>query len=112
MLQLGLYAEDCCKAIHVQLAMMQSMLHAYNASNQMVISIKSMFVESLNARKVMQVGMVNPFPFNSTETQGFPSVKPPTPFCGTRPAIQDHSSCQTHAKGAFDMLTHHKTKQL
>ena len=70
MLQLGL--DDHCKAIHVQLAMMQSTLHSYNASSQLVDSVKSTFVESPNIRKVMQVGMVNPFQLNGMEIQGFP----------------------------------------
>ena len=45
MLQLGL-ADDHFKAIHVQLAMMQSMLCAYNASSQLISSIKHRFIES------------------------------------------------------------------
>ena len=43
-----------------------------------------MFVESLmNARKVMQVGMVDTYTFrlNGMDTQSFPtSAKPPAPF--------------------------------
>ena len=74
--QLGL-ADDRCKAIHVRLAMMQSLLHAYNVSSQLVSSIKGTFVEILNARLVTQVGMVNPFQLNSMETQGFPLAKTP-----------------------------------
>ena len=50
-LQLGL-ENGCCKTIQVQLAMMQSMFHAQNASSQLVISVKGVFVESLNATKV------------------------------------------------------------
>ena len=49
--QFGL-ADDHCKAIHIQLAMMQSALNAYNASSQLVISTKGMFVEIPNARLV------------------------------------------------------------
>ena len=78
MLQFGL-ADDCCKAIHVQLAMMQNVLHAYNASSQLVITIKGTFVENPNTRKVMRVGKINPFLLNSKETQGFPSAKPLIP---------------------------------
>ena len=47
------------EAIHMQLAMMQIALHAYNASSQLVRSIKSTFVEDPNARKVKRVRMVN-----------------------------------------------------
>ena len=86
MLQLGL-ADDHFKAIHVQLAMIQSTLHAYNASSQLISSVKRMFVESPNARKVTQVGMVNSFQFNGMETQGFPSANSPAPFRGTGPAV-------------------------
>ena len=71
--QFGL-EDDHCKAIHVQLAMMLSMLHSYNASSQLVDSVKSTFVESPNAREVMQVRMVNPFQLNDMEIQGFPSA--------------------------------------
>ena len=71
-----------------------------------------MFVESPNARKVMRVRMVNSFQFNGMETQGFPSANSPASFHGTGPAVQNHSSYQTKAKGTFDPLTHHKTKQL
>ena len=63
MLQRGL-AYNCCKAKHARLAMMQSTLYAYNASSQLVSSIKGMFVGSPNARKVMQVSMVNQFQLN------------------------------------------------
>ena len=49
--QLGL-VDDHCKAIHVQLAMMQSMLRAYNASSQLLSSAKDAFVEIPNARLV------------------------------------------------------------
>ena len=76
MLQLGL-ADDCNKAVHVQLAMMQSALCAYDTGSQLVISIKGTFVECANARKVMQVGNVNLFQLNGKEIQGFPSAKPP-----------------------------------
>ena len=79
-------ADDCCKAIHVRLAMMQSVLCAYNASSQLV-SIKGTFVESPNARKVAWVSMVNPFWLNGMETQGFQSAKPPTPLCSTEPVV-------------------------
>ena len=54
----------------------------------------------------MQVGLVNPFQLNGMETQ------PPAVFRGTGPAVKNFSLCQTHAKGAFDPLTHHKKKQL
>ena len=82
MLQLGL-EDDHCKAIHVQLAMIKRKLYAYNVSSQLVSSIKGTFVESLNLRKVTQVGMVNPFQLNGMEIQGFPSAKSPTPLHGT-----------------------------
>ena len=85
MLQLGL-ADNNFKAIHVRLAMIQSVLRAYNASSQLISSIKGTFIESPNARKVMRVGMVNSFQLNDMETQGFPSAKSPAPFCGTGPA--------------------------
>ena len=49
--QLGL-ADDRCKAIHVQLAMMQRTLRAYNASSQLVSSAKGTFIEIPNARLV------------------------------------------------------------
>ena len=86
MLQLGL-SDDCFKATHVQLAMMQTALRAYNASSQLVINMKGMFVESPNIWKIMQVSMVNPFQLNDMETQGFPSAKPPAPFRSTGPAV-------------------------
>ena len=92
--------------------MIQSTLREYNASSQLISSVKRMFVESPNARKVMRVWMVNSFQFNGMETQGFPSANSPASFRGTRPAVQNRPSCQTKAKGAFDLLTHHKTKQL
>ena len=85
MLQLGI-VDECCKATHVRLAMMQSTFCAYNASSQLISSVKGMFVESLNVEKVMRVGIVNPFRLNGMETQGFPSAKLPAPFCGTEPA--------------------------
>ena len=88
--------------------MIQSILHAYNASSQLISSVKRTFVETPNARKVTRVAMVNSFQFNGMETQSFP----PAPFRHTGPAVYNHSSCQTQAKGAFDPLTHHKTKQL
>ena len=84
--QLGL-ADNCCEAILVWLAMVQSTLRAYNVNNQLVSSIKSMFVESPNAGKVTQVGKVNLFWLNGMETQGFPSAKLPVPFCGAGPAV-------------------------
>ena len=71
----------------MQLSMMLSTQRTYNESSTMVISIKGAFVESLNARKAMQVGMVNPFQLNSMETQGFPSAKPTVPFCSKGPAV-------------------------
>ena len=71
-----------------------------------------MIVEILNARKVMRVGMVNPFRLNSMETQGFPSTKPPALFCSTGPAVKNLSFYQAQAKGTFNPLPHHETKQL
>ena len=47
--QLGL-ADNHYKAIHVRLAMIQSVLCAYNVSSQLISSVKGMFVESLNER--------------------------------------------------------------
>ena len=47
MFQLGL-ADNCFEAVYVQLAMMQSVFHAYTASSQLVISIKYMFIVSPN----------------------------------------------------------------
>ena len=86
MLQLGL-ADDHFKAIHVQLAMIQSTLRAYNASSQLISSVKCTFVENPNARKVTRVGMVNSFQFNGMEIQGIPSANSPVPFHGTGLAI-------------------------
>ena len=80
-------ADDHCKAIHIRLAMMPSMLCAYNASSQLVSSAKGTFVEIPNARLVTQVGMVNPFQLNGMETQGFPSAKPPALFHGIGPTV-------------------------
>ena len=82
MLQRGL-TDNHCKATHVQLAMIQSALHAYNACSQLISIIKGTFVESPNTRKVMQVRMINPFQLNSIEIQGFTSAKSPAPFRGT-----------------------------
>ena len=70
-----------------QPAMIQSMLRTYNASSQLISSVKRTFVESPNARKVMRVGMVNSFQLNSMETQGLPSANSPTPFHGKGPAV-------------------------
>ena len=67
--------------------MMQSVLRAYNASSQLVGSVKGTLVEIPNARLVTRVGMVNPFRLNGMEIQGFPSAKPPTLFRGTGPAV-------------------------
>ena len=53
---------------NVQLAMMQSALCAYNASSQLVSSIKGAFVKSPNAQKVMWVSMVKAFCLNDMET--------------------------------------------
>ena len=61
MLQLAL-VHNHFKAIHMRLAMIQRTLRAYNASSQLIISVKRMFVENPNARRVMRVGMVNSFP--------------------------------------------------
>ena len=58
--QLGL-ADNHCKAIHVGLAMMQTVLRAYNASSQLASSAKGMFVEIPNTGLVMRVSMVYPF---------------------------------------------------
>ena len=52
-------ADECCEPIHVQLAIMQSMLHTYNVSSQLVNCIKDTFIESPNARNIMQVSIVN-----------------------------------------------------
>ena len=60
--------------------MMKSVFHAYNVSNQLLSNIKGTFKEQLNARKVMQVSIVNLFWLNGMETQGFLSAKPLTPF--------------------------------
>ena len=59
----------------------------HNASSQLISSIERMIVESPNARKITQVGVVNSFQLNGMETQGFPSAKSPVPFCGTGPAV-------------------------
>ena len=50
MLQHGL-ADHCCKAIQVRLATMKSTLQAYNASSQLVISVKSTLVDNPNVIK-------------------------------------------------------------
>ena len=84
--QLGL-ADDYCKTIHVRLAMMQSVLRAYNARSQLVSSTKGTFVEIPNTRLVTGVGMVNLFQLNGMETQDFPSAKLPALLCGTGPTI-------------------------
>ena len=76
MLQLGL-AYDHYKAIPIGLAIIQSILYAYNASSQLIGSIKRMFVWSLNTTKFMRFGMVNPFRLNSIEIHGFLSTKLP-----------------------------------
>ena len=51
----------CCKAIHVQLAMIKSTLYAYNVSSQLISSVKVTLIESPKVRKGTQVKMVNPF---------------------------------------------------
>ena len=121
MLQLGL-VDKCFKAIHVRLTMMQSVLFAYNTSSQLVTSIKGTFMESLNTRMGTRVKMVtqirmvtwvsvaNQFWPYGMEAQ--PSAQPPAPFCGTEPAVYNHSSCQTQPKGTFDPLTHRQATQL
>ena len=50
MLQHGL-ADNCCKALQGWLATMQSTLQAYNASSQLVISVKSTLVDNPNVIK-------------------------------------------------------------
>ena len=55
--------------------MVQSALRAYNASSQLVSTVKGTFVEIPNARKVMRVGMVDLFWLNGMETQDFPLAK-------------------------------------
>ena len=50
---------------------MQSTWHSTGYSN-----VNGMFKESPNARKIMQVGMINPFWLNGMETQGFSSATP------------------------------------
>ena len=67
--------------------MIQSALYAYNANSQLVSTVKGTFVESPNARKVMQVGMVNLFQLNSIEIQGFTLAKSPAPFHGTETTV-------------------------
>ena len=59
----------------------------YNVSSQPVSGAKGTFVEILNGRLVMQVGMVNLFLLNSMETQGLLSAKPSALFCGTGSAV-------------------------
>ena len=60
----------------------------------------------------MQVGMVNPFRLNSMEPKAFCQLNHPHQlFHGTGPEVQDGSLCQTQAKGTFDPLMHHNTKQ-
>ena len=59
---------------------MQSMLHVYSVSSQLVSSIKDTFVESPNANNVTQIGMINSFWLNGKEIQGFPSAKPSVSF--------------------------------
>ena len=113
MLQLDL-VDKCCQAIHVRLTMMQSVLFAHNASSQLVTGIKGTFMESLNTRMVTLirmvtwVSMVNQFWLNGMEAQpsAQPSAQPPAPFCGTEPAVYNHSSYQTQLKCTFDPLTH------
>ena len=82
----------------------------YIVSGYGVYIIYGFGVEIPDARLVMRVGMANPFRLNGMETQDFPSAKTLTLFRGMGPAVQNHSSCQTQAKGAFDPLMHHKTK--
>ena len=69
MLQLGL-AYECCEPIHIELVI-QGRAHAYNVSSQLVSSIKGMFTEKLNVRKVMQVNIVNAFCLHGMETMAF-----------------------------------------
>ena len=86
MLQRGL-ADDHLKAIHVRLAIIQSVLHTYIASSQVISSIKVMYVENLNATKVTRVRIVNLFQLNGMEIQCFSSGISPIPFCGTGFAV-------------------------
>ena len=58
-----------------------------NASNQLISRVKRTFVENPNTRKVTLIGIVNSFQLNGMETLGFPSAEPPTPLCGTGPAV-------------------------
>ena len=60
MLQLGL-ANDHFKDIDMRLAMIQSVLRGYNTSGQLISSVKDTYVGSLNAKKVTQVKIANPF---------------------------------------------------
>ena len=60
-----------CKTIHVRLAMIQSMLCAYNACCQLVSSVKGMFAESLNTKKGCGRRYGKSVPVNSMETKVF-----------------------------------------
>ena len=64
-----------------------SALHAYNASSQVVSSVKATFIENPNTRKVVRVSMANLFRLNNMEIQGFPSAKLPAPLLSTGPAV-------------------------
>ena len=46
-------------------------MHIMQIANFIVSSVKDMFIESLNARKVMRVSMVNPFQLNGMEPKAF-----------------------------------------
>ena len=47
-------ADDQCKATHERLTLIQSaFLRVYNVSIQLIGSVKGMFVESMNTRKIM-----------------------------------------------------------
>ena len=64
-----------------------SALHAYNASSQVVSSVKATFIESPNTMKVVGVSMANQFQLNNMEIQGYPLAKPPALLLSTGPAV-------------------------
>ena len=68
-------SKQCLKTytnkLAICLAMMKRVLHACNVSSQLLSSIKGTVKEQPNARKVMQVSIVNPFWLNGMEPKAF-----------------------------------------
>ena len=94
------------------LSMMQITLCVYNASSQLVSSVKSMFVWSLNARKVKQVSMVKPYQINSMKLKAFLQPNHPHHSAAQNQLYKIVLHTRHKLMSTFRSLIRHKTKQL